>query len=75
MSGIDTEYIFRYIDLQITLRCNTKCLNCIEFCNMDNLTGLNYNDTDMSLEQIRYFIDNIKSVKTNGLKVSKYNRW
>lgn len=53
-------YIYDFLDLQIILRCNAKCLNCIEFCNMKHLTGLDYSDSDMTLDQIDKFISNIK---------------
>ena len=35
------------IDIQITLRCNGGCKNCIKFCCMEEITGLNYDDTDL----------------------------
>ena len=40
------------IDFLITLRCNSFCLSCIEFCNMKELTGLNYADSDVPMENV-----------------------
>lgn len=61
--------IFDNINIQITLRCNMNCLNCIKFCNMENITGLDYSNTDMNLGQIKSFIDNVKQHKNENLKV------
>jgi hypothetical protein len=41
-----------YLDLQITLRCNAHCANCIKLCGMDSLTGLDYSDTDLTSQQL-----------------------
>ena len=54
------------IDLQITLRCNVKCPNCIKFCNMKDSTGLNYSDSDMTMDQIDNFIQQIKNLNHKG---------
>ena len=48
------------LDLLITLRCNAKCWNCVELCNSEPRTGLNYDDSDMTLGQIDHFIDQVK---------------
>ena len=48
-------YLFPILDLQITLRCNAHCLNCIKFCNMKQQTGLDYSDSDMTENQIDRF--------------------
>jgi beta-1,4-mannosyl-glycoprotein beta-1,4-N-acetylglucosaminyltransferase len=56
------------LDLCITLRCNYNCLNCIQFCNKEEITGLNYFNSDMTLGQIDNFINQVKSFgKTNFL--------
>lgn len=54
--------IFKFLDLQVTLRCNAKCLNCIKMCNMKNITGLDYSDSDMTLDQIDRFVKQVKYV-------------
>jgi hypothetical protein len=46
----------RCLDLCITLRCNAACLNCIEFCNRGDVTGLDYSDSDMTHGQILEFM-------------------
>ena len=43
-----------YLDLQITLRCNCRCRNCIKLCNMPE-TGLDYSQTDLTLDQVADF--------------------
>jgi hypothetical protein len=48
------------LDIQITLRCNARCRNCIEFCNMEDKTGLDYTDSDMTMGQIDHFIEQMK---------------
>ena len=49
------------LDILITLRCNATCRNCIEFCNMQDVTGLDYSDSDMTLGQIDHFIDQVRA--------------
>jgi len=46
---------FEYLDLQITLRCNAACKNCIKFCGMQELTGLDYSHSDLTLDQVAQF--------------------
>jgi len=48
------------LDLCVTLRCNAYCINCIRFCNMKKVTGLDYSDSDMTMAQIDNFVDEIK---------------
>ena len=69
----EPQALFDAIDLQITFRCNMKCANCIEFCNMQNITGLDlhHTDKDMTLGQIKYFINDVKSLQVRKLQVSK----
>jgi len=55
------NFLFPVLDLQITLRCNAHCLNCIKFCNMKQQTGLDYSDSDMTIDQIDKAINQIKS--------------
>jgi hypothetical protein len=55
------------VDLQITLRCNVKCPNCIKFCNMKDSTGLNYSDSDMTMGQIDNFIQQIRDFKHKSM--------
>jgi len=54
----------RNLDIIVTLRCNEKCPNCIEFCNRKADTGLNYADSDMTLEQIDHFIQEVIATGT-----------
>jgi len=58
------------LDLCITLRCNNYCLNCIKFCNKDKTTGLDYSDSDMTMEQINNFINQVKTLDTKNLFTS-----
>ena len=48
------------LDLQITLKCNAHCHNCIKFCNMENITGLDYSKSDMTMKQIDWFIKQVE---------------
>lgn len=51
------------LDLLVTLRCNAGCRNCIKLCNMqDALPGLDYSDSDMTVEQICALAENIADV-------------
>ena len=56
--------MYNILDLLITLRCNAKCLNCIKFCNMKSLTGLDYSDSDMTINQIKLFIQQVKNLNS-----------
>jgi organic radical activating enzyme len=53
---------YSIIDLAVTLRCNWKCRNCLRFCEMYDLTGLDYSDSDMSLDQINLFISQVENI-------------
>jgi hypothetical protein len=57
-----SKFLYKSLDLEITLRCNAFCKNCFKFCNMHDKTGLNYYDSDMTLEQIDRFIDQVTEV-------------
>jgi organic radical activating enzyme len=50
-----------FVDVLVTLRCNAKCKNCVELCNKYDDTGLDYSNSDLTLKQIDYFIEDIKS--------------
>jgi hypothetical protein len=54
--------IYETIDVEVTLRCNWRCENCIKFCNMQNETGLDYRDTDMSMGQIENFVSEVEKI-------------
>jgi hypothetical protein len=56
--------IYPSLDIQITLRCNGSCLNCIEFCGMARLTGLDYSGADVSLEQVQQLKEELQSLST-----------
>lgn len=53
------------LDLNITLRCNGHCLNCIKFCNRGDITGLDYSKSDMTMGQIDNFVEQVKSFPKN----------
>ena len=55
------------LDLQITLRCNASCRNCIKFCNKESITGLDYSDSDMTLGQIDEVVRQIKSLQNTTM--------
>jgi len=40
------------------------CLNCIEFCNMEAVTGVRNNETDLTMDQVDHFIRDVKALKT-----------
>jgi len=58
------------LDICITLRCNTNCLNCIKFCNKEDITGLDYSDSDMTMGQINEFVYQIESLNIKNLFAS-----
>ena len=51
------------LDICVTLRCNAYCKNCLRFCNLKDITGLDYSDSDMTMGQIDYFIDQMRALK------------
>jgi len=54
--------IFPVLDIEITLRCNGYCKNCIKLCCSESETNLNYDDYDLSLNQIKTSITQIKDI-------------
>lgn len=50
------------LNLCITLRCNANCRNCMKFCNKEEITGLDYSDSDMTLGQIDNFISHVEKL-------------
>jgi len=54
--------IFTIIDIELTLKCNWACKNCCRFCNMSRITGLDYDDLNMTIGQIRNFIEQVKNI-------------
>jgi len=52
---------YDYLDLQVTLRCNAACRNCIKFCNLEPITGLDYSDSDLTLGQVCDFISDVQA--------------
>lgn len=52
---------YEYLDLQITLRCNAACSNCIKFCNLQRVTGLDYSQSDLTRGQIAAFINDVRT--------------
>jgi organic radical activating enzyme len=54
--------IYQTFDFIVTLRCNGGCKNCIRFCGMSDVTGLKYNDTDITLVQVNKFISQVKAL-------------
>lgn len=57
-----SKFLYKSLDLEITLRCNAFCKNCFKFCNMHEKSGLNYYDSDMTLDQIDKFINQVTEV-------------
>lgn len=53
-----------WLDLCITLRCNAACPNCIKLCNLEDITGLDYSDSDMTIGQIDEFIRQVEEIDT-----------
>lgn len=51
--------MYQTLDVQVTLRCNARCRNCIKLCGMDDVTGLDYSQTDMTLDQIATLRDEL----------------
>jgi hypothetical protein len=51
------------LDLCITYRCNQSCPNCVEFCGRKDITGLDYSDSDMTMEQIDQFCAQISATR------------
>jgi hypothetical protein len=60
--------IYNIIDMQVTLRCNAACRNCIKFCGMQDRTGLDYSDTDLTLGQVEKFVENIRDIASRTEK-------
>lgn len=56
-----------WLDLLITLRCNAACPNCMKFCNMKEVTGLDYSQSDMTIGQIEEFMRQVKEVDTRHI--------
>jgi hypothetical protein len=54
--------IYPMIDVEVTLRCNWNCKNCIRFCSREKELGLDYSDSDMSIGQIKNFIKQVKEI-------------
>lgn len=54
----DKNWRVKYIQLEITYRCNKLCGKCNRFC---NITGLPYlKDADMKIEQVEKFINQVR---------------
>lgn len=53
------DWNVKYIQLDITYRCNKKCDKCNRFCNIEKLPY--FKNSDMTLKQINKFIDQIKN--------------
>lgn len=47
------------IELDITLACNGKCLNCVRHCNMEDL-GVDNSGLEMSVEQVADFAEQVR---------------
>ena len=60
--------MFKYeiIDIITTLRCNAACPNCVHFCNRKDL-GLNYQDSDLTDEQIELSFEDITRLGKNSV--------
>lgn len=48
------------LNVQVTLRCNAFCRNCIKFCNMEDVTGLDSSHTDLTLDQVALLAEELR---------------
>ena len=65
MNKLKMDYhgaIYNSIDVQITLRCNARCPNCIKLCNSKRITGLNYSGMDMTGEHLTHFLADVVAI-------------
>jgi len=53
------------IALYVTFRCEQSCANCMHLCGKDNLDNV---DTDISLEQVDKFVNQIKKNQNTFFK-------
>lgn len=58
--------LYESLDVQVTLRCNVYCKNCIKFSNMEAVTGLDYSDTDVSLLWVARLRDELAALSAHG---------
>ena len=54
--------LYHSLDVQITLRCNAACQNCIKFCNSKSITGLDYSTTDMTFNHISALLCDVANI-------------
>lgn len=54
---------YSVLDILVTLRCNGGCRNCNKLCGMENITGLNYSNTDMTLPMLHHIIEDVKALR------------
>lgn len=60
---MDQGALYPAVDLQLTLRCNLKCADCIKFSSMKRQTGLDYSESDLTWSQLQRFIVNVESIR------------
>lgn len=54
---------YEYLELLVTLRCNLRCRNCIRLCNSEDVTGMDYAGLDMTMDQVRKVIEDVKNAE------------
>jgi hypothetical protein len=59
---VNTNSLYSVLDIEITLRCNGHCKNCIKLCCTEDRTNLDYSHHDLSLHQIQTVINQIKAL-------------
>ena len=57
--------VFPVLDILTTMRCNASCKNCIEFCNMQDRTGLDYSNLEITLEQVAGMVREVRDMATH----------
>ncbi len=71
LDPLRSDGIFPIIDVEVTLKCNQSCMNCIKFCNKQDMTGIDYSASALTEKQIQKFIDDVKRVyQRTGKKVA-----
>jgi len=70
--SLKLDYVYPVIDVQVALKCNWNCKNCIKFCGMEDITGLDYSTSFLSMEQVDKFINDMKMVYEHNNKPGRF---
>jgi hypothetical protein len=54
--------LYHSIDIQVTLRCNAACKNCIKGCSARDVTGLELSGMDMTYEILAAFVLDVQNI-------------